>query len=58
MYHNGNGGHAGTSVIVNYLILLGDPELRLGIALSGLQGPIGEKEKRAKERSELRDLVI
>ncbi|THU73059.1 hypothetical protein C4D60_Mb04t18810 [Musa balbisiana] len=38
-------------------ILLGDPELRLGIALYGLQGPIGEKAKRGKERSELRDLV-
>ncbi|RZR84758.1 hypothetical protein BHM03_00011629 [Ensete ventricosum] len=35
-----------------------DPELRLGITLYGLQGPIGEKAKRGKERSELRDLVI
>jgi hypothetical protein len=26
--------------------------------LSGLQGPVWEKEKRAKERNELRDLVI
>jgi hypothetical protein len=32
--------------------------LRLGIGLSGLQGPAREKEKREKERSELRDLVM
>ncbi|KAF9682172.1 hypothetical protein SADUNF_Sadunf05G0081000 [Salix dunnii] len=38
-------------------ILLADHELRLGIGLSGLQGPAREKEKREKERSELRDLV-
>ncbi|KAG8477022.1 hypothetical protein CXB51_030331 [Gossypium anomalum] len=34
-----------------------DPELRLAVGLSGLQGPAREKEKREKERSELRDLV-
>lgn len=39
-------------------ILLADPELRLAVGLSGLQGPAREKEKREKERSELRDLVI
>ncbi|KAK9165108.1 hypothetical protein Scep_000299 [Stephania cephalantha] len=38
-------------------ILFGDPELRPAIGLSGLQGPAREKEKREKERSELRDLV-
>ncbi|OMO83519.1 Vacuolar protein sorting-associated protein 35 [Corchorus olitorius] len=38
-------------------ILLADPELRLAVGLSGLQGPAREKEKREKERSELRDLV-
>lgn len=38
-------------------ILLADPELRIAIGLSGLQGPAREKEKREKERSELRDLV-
>ncbi|XP_039157650.1 vacuolar protein sorting-associated protein 35A isoform X2 [Eucalyptus grandis] len=36
---------------------LGDPELRLGVGLSRLQGPAREKERREKERSELRDLV-
>jgi hypothetical protein len=30
---------------------------RLPIGLYGLQGPAREKEKREKERSELRDLV-
>ena len=39
-------------------ILLVDPELKLAVGLSGLQGPAREKEKREKERSELRDLVI
>ncbi|KAH7566244.1 hypothetical protein JRO89_XS08G0123800 [Xanthoceras sorbifolium] len=39
-------------------ILLADPELRLAIGLSGLQGPAREKDRREKERSELRDLVI
>jgi hypothetical protein len=39
-------------------ILLADPELRLAVGLSGLQGPSREKEKREKERNELRDLVI
>lgn len=39
-------------------ILLADPELRLAVGLSGLQGPAREKDKREKERSELRDLVI
>ncbi|KAJ4841340.1 Vacuolar protein sorting-associated protein 35A [Turnera subulata] len=38
-------------------ILLADPELRLAIGLSGLQGPAREKEKREKERNALRDLV-
>ncbi|KAH9710862.1 vacuolar protein sorting-associated protein 35 [Citrus sinensis] len=38
-------------------ILLADPELRLAVGLSGLQGPAREKDKREKERSELRDLV-
>ncbi|KAH7519900.1 hypothetical protein FEM48_Zijuj08G0086400 [Ziziphus jujuba var. spinosa] len=38
-------------------ILLADPELRIAVGLSGLQGPAREKEKREKERSELRDLV-
>ncbi|KAK7845781.1 vacuolar protein sorting-associated protein 35c [Quercus suber] len=38
-------------------ILLADPVLRLAIGLSGLQGPARDKEKREKERSELRDLV-
>ncbi|KAL4304662.1 hypothetical protein AHAS_Ahas16G0000700 [Arachis hypogaea] len=38
-------------------ILLADPELRLAVGLSGLQGPTREKEKREKERSELCDLV-
>ncbi|KAL5168666.1 Vacuolar protein sorting-associated protein 35A [Glycine soja] len=32
-------------------------QLRLAVGLSGLQGPAREKEKREKERSELRDLV-
>ena len=32
--------------------------MRLAVGLSGLQGPAREKEKREKERSELRDLVI
>lgn len=51
-------GHAGVVVLVNQFILLADPELRLALGLSGLQGPAREKEKREKERSELRDLVI
>ncbi|KAJ0039954.1 hypothetical protein Pint_28530 [Pistacia integerrima] len=34
-----------------------DPVLRIAVGLSGLQGPAREKEKREKERSELRDLV-
>ncbi|CAH2051390.1 unnamed protein product [Thlaspi arvense] len=34
-----------------------DPELRLAVGLSGLQGPAREKERRERERSELRDLV-
>lgn len=34
------------------------PELRTSIKLSGLQGPGRIKEKREKERNELRDLVI
>ncbi|CAL5383437.1 unnamed protein product [Camellia sinensis] len=38
-------------------ILFGDAELRPSIGLSGLQGPVRVKEKRDKERSELRDLV-
>ncbi|CAL5326506.1 unnamed protein product [Camellia sinensis] len=38
-------------------ILFADLELRLAIGLSGLQGPSREKERREKERSELRDLV-
>ncbi|TXG59827.1 hypothetical protein EZV62_014400 [Acer yangbiense] len=38
-------------------ILLADPELRLAVGVSGLQGPAREKDKREKERSELRDLV-
>ncbi|KAH7523487.1 hypothetical protein FEM48_Zijuj06G0016400 [Ziziphus jujuba var. spinosa] len=38
-------------------ILFGDPELRPSIGLSGLQGPGQIREKREKERSELRDLV-
>lgn len=32
--------------------------LRLAVGISGLQGPAREKEKREKERGELRDLVI
>ncbi|PON53472.1 Vacuolar protein sorting-associated protein [Parasponia andersonii] len=47
----------GVVVLVNQFILLADPELRVAIGLSGLQGPAREKEKREKERSELRDLV-
>lgn len=31
--------------------------LRIPLRLSGLQGPTRDKEKREKERSELRDLV-
>ncbi|KAF7130372.1 hypothetical protein RHSIM_Rhsim10G0209100 [Rhododendron simsii] len=38
-------------------ILFADLELRIAIGLSGLQGPAREKERREKERSELRDLV-
>lgn len=35
----------------------GDPELRPSIGISGLQGPSLIREKREKERNELRDLV-
>ncbi|CAL5324245.1 unnamed protein product [Camellia sinensis] len=38
-------------------ILFADLELRIAIGLSGLQGPVRDKERREKERSELRDLV-
>lgn len=38
-------------------IVFTDVNLRLAIGLSGLQGPAREKEKREKERNELRDLV-
>ncbi|KAL0351736.1 UNVERIFIED_CONTAM: Vacuolar protein sorting-associated protein 35B [Sesamum calycinum] len=38
-------------------ICFGDPELRPSFRISGLQGPVREKEKLEKERSELRDLV-
>ncbi|XLU23460.1 hypothetical protein S245_059526, partial [Arachis hypogaea] len=46
-------GHAGLVIHVNHSYL----ELRLAVGLSGLHGPAWEKEKREKERSELRDLV-
>ena len=39
-------------------LIFGDPELRPSIGLSGLQGPGRIREKREKERNELRDLVI
>jgi hypothetical protein len=39
-------------------LIFGDPELRTSIGLSGLQGPGRVKEKKDKERNELRDLVI
>lgn len=59
VYHEGMiSGHAGVTVLVNHIILLADPVLRLAVGVSGLQGPAREKEKREKERSELRDLVI
>ena len=59
MYHEGMiSGHAGLNSAYESFILLADHELRLGIGLSGLQGPAREKEKREKERSELRDLVM
>lgn len=59
MYHEGMiSGHAGLILLVKSFILLADHELRLAVGLSGLQGPAREKEKREKERSELRDLVI
>lgn len=48
-------GHAGIIVVV--FILFADLELRIAIGLSGLQGPAREKERREKERGELRDLV-
>lgn len=51
-------GHAGVNSACESFILFGDPELRHAIGLSGLQGPVREKEKREKERNELRDLVI
>ncbi|MCI18747.1 vacuolar protein sorting-associated protein 35B-like, partial [Trifolium medium] len=38
-------------------LIFGDPELRTSIGLSGLQGPGRVKEKKDKERNELRDLV-
>lgn len=38
-------------------ICFGDPELR-PFRISGLQGPLREKEKLEKERNELRDLVM
>ncbi|XP_010521046.1 PREDICTED: vacuolar protein sorting-associated protein 35A-like, partial [Tarenaya hassleriana] len=38
-------------------LLFADPELKVAVGLSGLQGPTREKERREKERSELRDLV-
>ncbi|KAL6524842.1 Vacuolar protein sorting-associated protein 35B [Orobanche minor] len=38
-------------------ICFGDPELRPSFRISGLQGPLREKEKLEKERNELRDLV-
>lgn len=38
-------------------IIFGDPELRPSIGISGLQGPSQIREKREKERNELRDLV-
>lgn len=50
-------GHAGCTAYESFIIL-GDPELRPAVGLSGLQGPAREKDKREKERSELRDLVI
>jgi hypothetical protein len=50
MCHEGMiSGHAG---------VIADPVLRLAVGLSGLQGPARDKEKREKERNELRDLVI
>ncbi|KAL7234038.1 hypothetical protein ACSBR1_017606 [Camellia fascicularis] len=39
-------------------ILFADLELRIAIGLSGLQGPVRDKERREKKRSELHDLVI
>lgn len=39
-------------------LIFGDPELRPSIGLSGLQGPVRIREKKEKERNELRDLVI
>ncbi|KAL7204160.1 hypothetical protein ACSBR2_017264 [Camellia fascicularis] len=38
-------------------ILFADLELRIAIGLSGLQGPVRDKERREKKRSELHDLV-
>ena len=49
-------GHAGYNACESF-ILLADPVLRLAVGLSGLQGPARDKEKREKERGELRDLV-
>jgi len=39
-------------------LIYGDSELRTSIGLSGLQGAGRVKEKKDKERNELRDLVI
>ena len=39
-------------------MLFHDPELRTSIKVFGLQGPVRVREKREKERNELRDLVI
>ncbi|XP_057531759.1 vacuolar protein sorting-associated protein 35B isoform X2 [Amaranthus tricolor] len=38
-------------------MLFHDPELRTSIKVFGLQGPVRVREKREKERNELRDLV-
>lgn len=50
--------HEGIILIMHCESLPFDANLRLAFGLSGLQGPAREKEKREKERSELRDLVI
>lgn len=55
--------HEGTIHFHAFFYFLGkfihhaDHELRLAIGLPELQGPARDKEKREKERSELRDLV-
>ena len=41
-----------------WFMLFHDPELRTSIKVFGLQGPVRVREKREKERNELRDLVI